>query len=69
MLELIWLKSEVVTVAAIFHWPILDSHRHMNHKQSHVVKMIEAFFAECNLVLSRFSLPSGLYALAKYVAK
>ncbi len=40
MLELIWLKSEVVTVPAIFHWPSLDLHRRMNHKQSRVVKMI-----------------------------
>lgn len=40
VLELIWLKSEVVTFAALFHWPCLDSHRQMNHKQSLVVKTI-----------------------------
>lgn len=46
MLELIWLKSEVVTVAvALFFfffpcWPSLGSHRGMNHKQSHVFKMV-----------------------------
>lgn len=40
VLELIWLKSEVVTAAALFHRPSLDASGRMNHIQSPVVKTI-----------------------------
>lgn len=71
MLEMIWLKSEVVSDAAhfffFFFFPgLVCTHRGMNHKQSLVVKMIRLLLQ--NVILC-YPDSLCLLAVAKYVAK
>lgn len=71
MLEMIWLKSEVVSDVALFFSffffaGLVCTHGGMNHKQSLVVKMIRLLLQ--NVILC-YPDSLCLLAVAKYVAK